>query len=72
MNTITIDRIEGEFAIAECDGAFCRISLCELPEAVKEGDILRKDEDGYTIDADAVQKRRASLAARRRRMLGGN
>ncbi len=71
MNTMTIDRIEGEFAVAECDGEFCRIPLCDLPESVKEGDILRKTEDGFALDAETVQKRRASLAARRRRMLGG-
>ncbi len=68
----SIERFEGEFAVIETDEGFLNVLRSALPADAKEGDILRKTEEGYEIDTEAANKRRASLAARRRRMLGGN
>lgn len=50
---ITVDRIEGEFIVAELpDGSFANLSVCFAPQA-KEGDII-------VIETDADETRRRS------------
>lgn len=66
-----IDRLEDGFAVAECDGEMLDIPLAQLPEGVNEGDMLKKTEYGWELDTAAMEERRARLAARRKRMLGG-
>ncbi len=67
-----IDRLEGELAVVETDAGFLHIPRSALPEGAREGDVLRKTEGGFVLDPTETQRRRASLAARRRRMRGGN
>ncbi len=66
-----IDRLEGDTAMLEHDDSMLNVPRHELPEAVAEGDILRKTEDGWVLDPDARDARRAMLAKRRRRLLNG-
>ena len=50
---ITVDRIEGEFIVAELpDGSFANLPVCFAPQA-KEGDII-------VIETDADETRRRS------------
>ncbi|MBR3835862.1 MAG: DUF3006 domain-containing protein [Clostridia bacterium] len=59
----SVDRIEEAFAVCEDEnGAFENIGLAALPENVREGDILLKTDDGYTILADETEERRQRLA----------
>ena len=65
-----IERIEGNFAVAETDGKRFDIPLSELPAGIREGDIIIKGIGGYKTDADATRKRREGLAKRSRALFG--
>ena len=43
MKKFTVDRIEGELAVLECEnGSFVNMELDSLPKNIREGDIIRK------------------------------
>lgn len=67
----SIDRIEGGYAVLEQDGVLTDVLLSALPEGVREGDLLEQTESGWACRQAETESRRESLAARRRRMLGG-
>lgn len=46
------------------EGGLITVVRAELPDGVREGDLLRKTEDGFRLDADATEQRREMLAAR--------
>ena len=55
-----VDRIEE--GVAVCEGparAYTQIPLARLPRGVREGDCLRREGDGYIIDAEQTARRRA-------------
>ncbi|HBL41243.1 MAG TPA: DUF3006 domain-containing protein [Ruminococcaceae bacterium] len=58
-----IDRIEDGFAVCEQeDGSFVSLSLSDLPEGVKDGSVLNRDEQGRLfLDLNAEEKRRNAL-----------
>lgn len=57
-----VDRIEEGVAVLEGeDGAMTNVKLGELPEGVKEGDVLVMHEGSYRIDCDATQSRREQM-----------
>ena len=60
---LIVDRIEAEFAVCEnIDRTHSNIPLYLLPEDVKEGDVITKDENGdYIIDADKTAERRQRI-----------
>lgn len=60
METITIDRFEGDFAICEReDCSMISIERSRLPRGIRVGNILRFFEDGsIKIDVDAELKRK--------------
>lgn len=60
---LIIDRIESDFAVCEnIDRTYTNIPLILLPEGVKEGDVIIKDENGsYIIDADKTAERRERI-----------
>lgn len=56
---ITIDRFEGKYAICEKeDKGMIEIELKNLPNGVKEGDILHIDNEIITIDEAATKSRK--------------
>ena len=57
MSYITIDRLEGGFAVAELpDGTTRNIPLAQLPQGVREGCRLVSTPDGWRPDqADTAQ-----------------
>lgn len=62
MEKYSVDRIEGGFAVVECNGEFVEIALSQLPQEVKEGCILIKDENGaYFIDKDETENTKRAL-----------
>lgn len=62
MQKYSVDRIEGDFAVAECNGKFVDIALSLLPQEVKEGCILIKDDNGaYFIDKDETESTKKAL-----------
>ena len=65
MNLI-IDRIEGGFAVCENENQqMINISLADLPEGVREGNVLKYDDGVYFVDKDAEAERRARMIALR-------
>lgn len=60
---LIVDRIEAGFAVCEnIDRTYTNVSLYLLPEDVKEGDVITKDENGdYIIDADKTAERRQRI-----------
>ena len=43
---LIVDRIEAPLAVCEGDGGQVEIPLSELPETVREGDVLIRTEEG--------------------------
>ncbi len=60
---LIIDRIEGDIAVCEnIDRTTTNIPLILLPNGVKEGDVILKDENGeYVVDAKKTLERRQRI-----------
>lgn len=59
---IIIDRLEGEFAVCEFNSEVTNIKRIELPQNVKEGDVLIKGSDGkYYVDTAETKKRKEKI-----------
>lgn len=57
---LVIDRLEGKIAVCENqkDGKMKNIPISELPQGVKEGNILKWEKDKYVIDNNKeIEKR---------------
>jgi len=72
MNYI-IDRIEDGIAVLECPETceIIKLPKSELPKTAREGHVIVRDRDIYTIDRDATQKRRDDLKRRLEKILEG-
>lgn len=66
----SIDRIEGDYAVLEQDGVLTNVPLSELPEGVREGDLLVPTQDGWAECPAAAEEHRRRIVSRRRRLLG--
>ncbi len=62
MKRFTIDRIEENKAVLECEnGEFVTLELSSLPKNIKEGDILNFDAGSYFLNADETEKRKEKI-----------
>ena len=62
MKRFTVDRIEEDKAILECENGDCvTLELKSLPKNIKEGDVLCFEENSYFIDKDETEKRRQKI-----------
>ena len=67
----SIDRIEENIAVCEDDdGNVLKLSVDELPQEIREGDIMEKTESGFVIDADETKARRKKIAELQRNIFG--
>lgn len=65
----SVERIEENIAICEDDlGETIKLSLDELPENIREGDIIVRTENGYTIDSDETSVRRKKMAEMQKKL----
>lgn len=64
MKKLAIDRFEGTYAICEDqEKKMFAISLNELPQGAKPGDVLQiSDEGALSIDQEETQRRRKKIA----------
>ena len=63
MMKYSVERIEENVALCEDDlGKTVKLRLDELPENIREGDIIVRTENGYTIDSDETSVRRKKMA----------
>ena len=72
--TYVIDRIEDGIAVLECmtTDEIIEIPKEALPRNAREGHILHKDGDTFTIDREATNKRREQLRLRLEKILQRN
>ena len=66
---MVVDRIEGRFALVENFGEMIEIPLCQLPEDVREGDILRIENGEYIVDNISVEEQKEELFSRLENLL---
>ena len=61
---LIVDRIEGDLAVCEkSDKTMVDIELTQLPEDVKEGDILIEKDGNYELDLTETEQRRKRVQA---------
>lgn len=62
LRTYVVDRFEGRYAILEdSSGRLYDVLRNELPEDLREGDVLHSDNGQFTIDKEATEKERAKI-----------
>lgn len=69
MMKYSVERIEENVALCEDDlGKTVKLKLDELPENIREGDIIVRTENGYTIDSDETSVRRKKMAEMQKKL----
>lgn len=62
MKKFTVDRIEGEYAVLECEnGDFVEMELASLPPNLHEGDIIRFNLNSCYLSAEETERRRQKM-----------
>lgn len=62
MKRFTVDRIENDKAVLECENGECAsLELKSLPKNIKEGDVLYFEENSYFLDKEETEKRRQKI-----------
>ncbi|MGN1433300.1 MAG: DUF3006 domain-containing protein [Ruminococcus sp.] len=62
MKKFTVDRIEEDKAVLECENGDCvTLEVKSLPKNIKEGDVLCFEENSYFLDEDETEKRRQKI-----------
>ncbi len=63
--TMTVDRIEGDFAVCECENKeMLQIPLKELPDNIHEGAVILETENGYFLDTEEEEIRKKEIEER--------
>ena len=69
MMKYSVERIEENVALCEDDlGKTVKLRLEELPENIREVDIIVRTENGYTIDTDETSVRRKKMAEMQKKL----
>ena len=62
MKKLTVDRIEGDRAVLECeDGSFVSMELSALPKNLSEGDVIRFDANSCYLSEEEATRRHQKL-----------
>ena len=62
MKRFTVDRIENDKAVLECENGECEtLEVKSLPKNIKEGDVLCFEENSYFLDKEETEKRRRKI-----------
>ena len=62
MKRFTVDRIEKDKAVLECENGECvTLEVKSLPKNIKEGDVLCFEENSYFLDKEKTEKRRQKI-----------
>lgn len=59
---LIVDRIENEAVVVENDDTHFTIKLIEILGEVREGDVLTKCGNVYSVDKEATQRRRQQIS----------
>ncbi len=68
---MVIDRIENGYAVIENEGIMLDIPLSQLPEGVKESDVLTFENGIYFRDEITAAERREEISARLENLFKG-
>lgn len=62
MKRFTVDRIEEDKAVLECENGDCvTLEVKSLPKNIKEGDVLCFEENSFFLDKEETEKRRQKI-----------
>ncbi|MEE0869390.1 MAG: DUF3006 domain-containing protein [Ruminococcus sp.] len=62
MKRFTVDRIEEDKAVLECENGECvTLEVKSLPKNINEGDVLCFEENSYFLDKEETEKRRQKI-----------
>lgn len=56
-----IDRFEGSLAIVETERGMLKIARQDLPADAREGDVIKKQADGWIVDSSATLLREEKI-----------
>lgn len=65
---VIVDRIEEAYAVCESGNGPVTLPLAQLPEELREGDVLVCGPEGWRIDRQATDDRRAAMVRKSRRI----
>ena len=64
MRKFTVDRIEEDKAVLECEnGDLVTMELSSLPKTIREGDVIRFNANSCFLDADEIERRSQKIRA---------
>ncbi len=67
----SVERIEENIAVCEADdGSVLKLKLDELPQGIREGDIIEQTENGFAINSAETESRRKKMAEMQRNIFG--
>lgn len=64
-----IDRFENNIVVLETDGGMIEIERSQLPENVREGDVLTENNGVWSVDVPATEKRRSDMRELMKRLM---
>jgi len=67
----SVERIEENIVICEADdGSVLKLKLYELPQGIREGDIIDQTENGFVVNSAETESRRKKMAEMQRNIFG--
>ncbi len=67
---LIIDRFEGDEAVCETpELGHINVSRKDLPEGVREGDVIEQTDGGYFKDSEATEERRSRIREKLRSLM---
>ena len=67
----SVERIEENIVICEADdGSVLKLKLYELPQGIREGDIIDRTENGFVVNSAETESRRKKMAEMQRNIFG--
>ncbi|MDD6276272.1 MAG: DUF3006 domain-containing protein [Clostridia bacterium] len=61
MKIYSVDRIENNVAVCECESEIIKIPTSQLPSGTREGDLLGKTDSGFIALPDETAQKKKSL-----------
>ena len=73
MKKFTVDRIEGDRAVLECeDGTFVDMELSALPKNLHEGDVIRFDANSCYLSEEETAHRHQKMKKQLEKLFADN
>lgn len=67
----SVEKIEENIAVCEADeGSVLKLKLYELPQGIREGDIIDQTGNGFVVNSVETESRRKKMAEMQRNIFG--